>query len=75
MAFFFPLNGHSLVVFLTGTGGTANWADRKETGWSKLAVREGFALAIPEALPPDPCRTALDFSRIPRMQQGRFKLG
>ena len=42
-----------LVVFLTGTGGTAAWADR-ETGWSKLAAREGFALAIPEALPPDP---------------------
>lgn len=40
-------------MFLTGTGGTAEWADR-ETGWSKLAAREGFALAVPEALPPDP---------------------
>lgn len=40
-------------MFLTGTGGTAEWADR-ETGWSKVAAREGFALAIPEALPPNP---------------------
>jgi polyhydroxybutyrate depolymerase len=45
--------GAPLVLFLTGTGGTAEWADR-ETGWSKLAAREGFALAVPEALPPDP---------------------
>ncbi len=45
--------GAPLVIFLTGTGGTAEWADR-ETGWSELAARERFALAIPEALPPDP---------------------
>src|SRR5262249_16737213 len=36
-----------------GTGGTAAWAD-SETGWSKLAQHEGFALALPEALRPDP---------------------
>lgn len=40
------------MIFLTGTGGIAAWADR-ETGWSEHAEREGFALAIPEALPPD----------------------
>jgi polyhydroxybutyrate depolymerase len=45
--------GAPLVVFLTGTGGTAGWADR-ETGWSQLAGEEGFTLVIPEALPPDP---------------------
>ncbi len=44
--------GAPLVIFLTGTGGTAAWADR-ETGWSKLATREGFALVVPESLPPD----------------------
>ena len=42
-----------LVVFLHGTGGTAQWAD-DETGWSALAAREGFALALPEGLPPHP---------------------
>ncbi|VTS00008.1 Poly(3-hydroxybutyrate) depolymerase-like protein OS=Kosmotoga olearia (strain TBF 19.5.1) GN=Kole_0508 PE=4 SV=1: Abhydrolase_5 [Gemmata massiliana] len=43
------------MIFLTGTGGTAEWANR-ETGWSELARREGFALAVPEALPPDPTK-------------------
>lgn len=47
--------GAPLVVFLPGTGAAADWAD-EETGWSRLAAREGFALAIPEALPPDPSR-------------------
>jgi polyhydroxybutyrate depolymerase len=41
------------VVFLHGKGGTADWADT-ETGWSRLAMREGFALALPQALAPDP---------------------
>ena len=40
-----------LVIFLHGAGGTAAWADG-ETGWSALAAREGFALALPEGLPP-----------------------
>lgn len=44
--------GAPLVIFLTGTGGTAAWADH-ETGWSELARHEGFALAVPESLPPD----------------------
>jgi polyhydroxybutyrate depolymerase len=43
---------NGLVVFLHGKGGTAGWAD-SETGWSHLAVREGFALALPEALAPN----------------------
>lgn len=42
-----------LVVFLHGAGGTAGWADG-ETGWSALAAAEGFALALPDALAPDP---------------------
>ncbi len=42
-----------LVVFLHGTGATAAWAD-DETGWSHLAARAGFALAVPEAVRPDP---------------------
>lgn len=44
-----------LVLFLHGAGGTAAWAD-DETGWSGLAEREGFVLALPEALPPDQTR-------------------
>jgi polyhydroxybutyrate depolymerase len=50
-----PSSGPGLpfVIFLHGTGGTAQWAD-DETGWSALAAREGFALALPEGLPPHP---------------------
>jgi polyhydroxybutyrate depolymerase len=57
--------GAPLVIFLTGTGGTAAWADH-ETGWSKLAAREGFALAIPEALPPDPAKPRSFLANPPR---------
>ncbi|MGL6096920.1 MAG: alpha/beta hydrolase family esterase [Fimbriiglobus sp.] len=42
-----------LVVFLHGTGGTAAWAD-DETGWSAVAARDGFALAVPDGLSPNP---------------------
>lgn len=42
-----------MVVFLHGTGATAAWAD-EETGWSRLAQQEGFALVLPEAMRPHP---------------------
>jgi len=42
-----------LVVFLHGTGATAAWGD-DESGWSQLAAKAGFVLAVPEALRPDP---------------------
>ncbi len=61
--------GAPLVVFLTGTGGTAAWADH-ETGWSKLAAREGFALAVPEALPPDPTAPPSFLANPPRWNDG-----
>jgi polyhydroxybutyrate depolymerase len=48
-----PAHPVPLVVFLHGAGGTAAWADA-ETGWSALAAREGFALALPEGVAPDP---------------------
>ena len=44
-------NAVPLVIVLHGTGGTAAWAD-DETGWSAFADREGFALALPDAIPP-----------------------
>ncbi|MBY0458471.1 MAG: hypothetical protein K2V38_14120, partial [Gemmataceae bacterium] len=62
-------SGAPLVVFLTGTGGTAAWADR-ETGWSELARREGFALAVPEALPPDPTQPPAFLANPPRWNDG-----
>jgi polyhydroxybutyrate depolymerase len=49
--------GLPLVVMLHGTGGTAAWA-ADETGWSDWADREGFAVAYPEGLPPDPGKPA-----------------
>ncbi|MBP3959452.1 hypothetical protein J8F10_29765 [Gemmata sp. G18] len=62
----FPAHpGAPIVIFLTGTGGTAEWADR-ETGWSELARREGFALAVPEALPPDPTKPPSLLANPPR---------
>jgi polyhydroxybutyrate depolymerase len=61
--------GAPLVIVLTGTGGTAAWVDR-ETGWSKLAAREGFALAVPEAIPPDPAAPASFLANPPRWADG-----
>ena len=58
-----------LVIFLTGTGGTAEWADR-ETGWSELARREGFALAVPESLPPDLTKPPSFLTNPPRWNDG-----
>lgn len=62
-----------LVVFLTGTGGTAAWADR-ETGWSKLAAAQGFALAIPEALPPNTLAPISFLHNPPRWNDGSAPL-
>jgi polyhydroxybutyrate depolymerase len=58
-----------LVVFLHGTGATADWADH-ETGWSRVAEREGFALAIPEALPPDPTTPPKFLTNPPHWNDG-----
>jgi len=62
---FAPPAPRGLVVFLHGKGGTANWADR-ETGWYHLAVREGFALAIPEGLAQNPLRPPKFLTNPPR---------
>lgn len=66
-------DGAPLVVFLTGTGGTAAWADR-ETGWSKLAAAQGFALAVPEALPPNPHAPVSFLHNPPRWNDGSAPL-
>lgn len=50
---FVPSVPSGIVVFLHGKGGTADWAD-SETGWSEHARKKGYALVLPEALPPDP---------------------
>ena len=42
-----------VVIFLHGAGGNGEWADG-ETGWSTLADRECFALALPEGTLPHP---------------------
>ena len=56
-----------LVVFLHGTGATAEWAD-DETGWSRLAAREGFALVLPQALSPNPDQPPKLLTNPPRWQ-------
>lgn len=66
---FVPPNPSGLVVFLPGTGGTAAWAD-SETGWSRSAMQERFALAIPEGLPPDPLLPPKFLTNPPRWNDG-----
>jgi polyhydroxybutyrate depolymerase len=58
-----------IVVFLHGAGGTAAWAD-DETGWSAVAAREGFALAIPDGRPPDPTRPPKFLTNPQRWTEG-----
>jgi polyhydroxybutyrate depolymerase len=58
-----------LVVFLHGRGGTAAWADH-ETGWSRLALQEGFALAIPQGLPPQVFQPPKFLTNPPRWNDG-----
>ncbi|OWK38483.1 alpha/beta hydrolase family esterase [Fimbriiglobus ruber] len=57
------------IVFLHGTGGTADWADG-ETGWSAAAARENFILAIPEGAPPDPAKPPKFLTNPPRWNDG-----
>ncbi len=64
-----PARRIPLVVFLHGAGGTAAWADG-ETGWSALAAREGFALALPEGLPPHRDRPPRFLTNPPRWNDG-----
>jgi len=61
--------GPPLVVFLHGKGGTAAWADG-ETGWSALAAREGFALAMPDARRPHPDRPPRFLTNAPEWAVG-----
>jgi polyhydroxybutyrate depolymerase len=58
-----------LVMFLHGAGATAEWAD-DETGWSLLAEREGFALALPEGLRPDLSSPPKFLTNPPRWNDG-----
>jgi polyhydroxybutyrate depolymerase len=41
------------VLMLHGAGGTGAWT-RDETGWNATADREGFAVAYPDGVAPDP---------------------
>lgn len=58
-----------LVVVLHGAGGTAAWAD-DETGWSAAAARHGFAVALPDALPPDPAKPPKFLTNAARWDAG-----
>jgi polyhydroxybutyrate depolymerase len=53
-----------LVLMLHGAGGTAEWT-LDETGWADTADREGFLLALPEGMRPDPPRPP-DFLHNPQ---------
>lgn len=59
------LRPSALVVALHGMGATAAWAD-DEAGWSAHFPRLGFALAMPEALPPNPAKAPKFLSNPPR---------
>jgi polyhydroxybutyrate depolymerase len=66
--------GAPLVVFLHGTGATAAWAD-DETGWSHLAERAGFTLAVPEAVRPDPSSPSKFLTNPQRWNDGSPTVG
>ena len=57
------------MVFLHGRGGTPERAD-DETGWSHLARREGFALALPNGLPPQPSQPPKFLTNPPMWNDG-----
>lgn len=58
-----------VVIFLHGTGGTANWAD-VETRLSAFAADRAFAIVFPDALPPDPSRPPKFLTNPPRWNDG-----
>ena len=66
--------GRPVVVFLHGTGGTAEWADA-ETGWSAAAAEQEFVLAVPEALPPDVRKPPKFLTNPPRWNDGSTRDG
>jgi polyhydroxybutyrate depolymerase len=69
-----PPGGWPLVLFLHGTGGTADWADA-DTGWGEAAERDGFLLALPEGLPPDPAKPPKFLTNPPRWNDGATRPG
>jgi polyhydroxybutyrate depolymerase len=58
-----------VVIFLPGTGGTAEWA-ADEARLPAFAAANGFLLAVPEALPPDPTRPPKFLTNPPRWNDG-----
>ena len=63
-----------VVIFLHGTGGTAEWADT-ETDWSALARRERFVLVVPEGVPPNPTKAPKFLTNPSRWNDGSTELG
>lgn len=63
-----------VVVFLHGTGGTAEWAD-EETGWPAFAERHGFVLAVPEGWPPFPDQPPKFLTNPQRWNDGSTRPG
>ncbi len=61
--------GRHMVVFLHGTGGTAEWA-ADEARLPAFAAAAGFVLAVPEALRPDPTRPPKFLTNPPRWNDG-----
>lgn len=52
-----------------GAGATVEWV-AEETGWSHLADREGFAVAYPQGLPPEPAKAPKFLTNPPRWHDG-----
>jgi polyhydroxybutyrate depolymerase len=59
----------AVAVFLHGTGGTADWA-ADEVRLPAFAAARGFALAVPEGLPPDSARPIGFLSNPPLWNDG-----
>ena len=68
-----PAGGWPLVLFLPGTGGTAAWV-AADTTWPEVAREEGFVLAVPQGLPPDPAKPPKFLTNPPRWNDGASDL-
>lgn len=64
-----PARPPAVVVFLPGTGGTAEWT-ADETRLPAFAAAAGFALAVPEALRPRPDLPPKFLTNPPRWNDG-----
>jgi polyhydroxybutyrate depolymerase len=66
--------GSPVVVFLHGTGGTADWCE-SETGLGAACQQQGYAYAVPDGLPVNPSKEAKFLTNPARWNDGSTRPG